>query len=88
MKQWPIWTAAIVGLAIGFLCNTYANLTAAIATSPTLAVGVVIVLFCPVIYVSWWNVWLVPILNGLLYGGIAFAISKWRVRHRISRQPS
>jgi hypothetical protein len=59
-----------------------------LATSPTARAMAIVIVLCPAIYAIWWNFWLVPALNALLYGGMAFGISKWRFKHRFSRQKS
>jgi hypothetical protein len=82
MKRWPIITAFIVGAIVGFLCVVYVGMAFGLATSLTTTATVVLVAICPVIYSIRWSWWLVPILNGTLYGGIAFSIAKWRSVHK------
>jgi len=78
MKGWPIVTAGAVGAVAGFLGTVYVGWAVGLATSLTTTATVVLVVICPVIYSIWWKWWLVPILNALLYGGVAFGITKWR----------
>ena len=78
MKRWPIIAAATTGALIGFLSTLYVGMAVGLATSLTKTAMVLLVIFCPVIYSIWWAWWLVPILNALLYGGLAFGIAIWR----------
>ena len=78
MKRWPIITAGVAGAVIGFLGTVYVGMAVGLATSLTTTATVVLVVLCPVIYTVWWKWWLVPILNALVYGGVAFGIAKWR----------
>jgi len=88
MKRWPIITASMAGALIGFLSTIYVGMAVALHTSLTTTANVVLVTVCPVIYVMWWRWWLVPILNAILYGGLAFGIAKWRLGHKQSHQIS
>jgi hypothetical protein len=83
VKRWPSLTAAITGLIIGFLCATYVGMAVGLATSPTARAMAIVIIVCPAIYAIWWNFWLVPALNALLYGGIAFGIFKVAIQAQI-----
>ncbi len=91
MKRWPIVTAAVVGAAIGFLSSMYVGMAIGLATSLTTAATVVVLIVCPVMFFAFllrfpW--WLVPILNGMFYGGVVFVIAKWRntrMKSQVSR---
>jgi hypothetical protein len=85
MKRWPIFTAGGVGAVIGFFDPVYVGMSSGLATSLTTTDTVVLVVLCPVIYAIRWTLWLVPILNALVYGGVAFGIAKWR--HTTARRP-
>jgi hypothetical protein len=78
MKRWPIVVAGLTGAVLGFLCTVYVGMAVGLETSLTTAATVVLLIVCPVIYSIWLKWWLVPILNGLLYTGVAFGIAKWR----------
>ena len=80
MKRWPILAAGTAGAVTGFLGTVYVGMAMGLATSLTTTATVMLVVICPVIYAIWWKWWLVPILNALLYGGIAFGIARWRGR--------
>jgi hypothetical protein len=78
MKRCSIVVAGLAGAGLGFLSTVYVGMAMGLATSLTTTATVVLLIICPVIYSIWLKWWLVPILNGLLYGGVAFAIAKWR----------
>lgn len=82
MKHWPVIAAAISGALIGFLSTVYVGTAVNLGTSLTTTANVLLVILCPVIYSIWWAWWLVPILNALLYGGLAFGIASWRSAKR------
>ena len=78
MKRWPIIAATTTGALIGYLSALWVGMAMELATSLTKTATVLLVVLCPVIYSIWWAWWLVPILNALLYGGLAFGIAMWR----------
>ena len=78
MKRWPIVVAGLAGAVLGFLSTVYVGMAVGLAISLTTTATVVLLIVCPVLYSIWLKWWLVPILNGLLYGGVAFGIAKWR----------
>lgn len=80
MKRWPIIAAGTAGAVTGFLGTLYVGMAMGLATSLTTTATVVLVVIVPVIHTIWWKWWLVPILNALLYAGIAFGIATWRAR--------
>jgi hypothetical protein len=88
MRLWPTITASITGAVVGFLSTIYVGMAVNLATSLTITATVVLVTICPVIYLIWWGWWFVPILNAVLYGGLAFGISKWRLAHKQAHQIS
>jgi len=88
MKRWPIVTASTTGALVGFLSTIYVGTAVALHTCLTTTATVVLVTVCPAIYVIWCSWWLVPILNAMLYGGLAFGIAKWRLRPKQSHQIS
>jgi hypothetical protein len=59
-----------------------------LATSLTTTATIVLFTVCPVIYSIWWAWWLVPVLNAVLYGGVAFGIAKWRLAYKQAHQIS
>ena len=78
MKSWPIVAAGIAGASVGFLGTIYVGMAMNLATSLTKTATVLLVIVCPVIYSIWWGWWLVPILNGVVYGSVAYGIVRWR----------
>jgi hypothetical protein len=82
MKRWPIITASIGGAIVGLLSAIYLATAVGMATPLTTTATLILVIICPVIYSIWWGWWLVPLLNAMLCGGLAFAIAKWRLSHR------
>jgi hypothetical protein len=60
------------------LGTLYVGMAVGLATTLTKTATVLLVIVCPVIYSIWWAWWLVPMLNALLYGGLAFGIAMWR----------
>ena len=78
MRRWPIFTAAITGAIVGFLCVIYVGTAINLYTSLTATATILVIMVCPVIYLIWHGWWLVPSLNAILYGGIAFLIVKRR----------
>ena len=85
MKRWPIVAASIAGAAVGFWGTVYAGSAIGLGTSLTTTETDLLVVLCPPIYLMWWGWWLVPIVNALLYAGIAFGITKWQ---RSKRKPT
>ncbi|HXJ85687.1 MAG TPA: hypothetical protein VMS18_02625 [Candidatus Binatia bacterium] len=85
MRLWPIITAGAVGAAIGVFGPVYAGMTSGLGTSLTTTGTVALVILCPVIYAIRWTLWLVPVLNALFYGGVAFGVAKWH--HTTVRRP-
>jgi len=83
MKRWPIVAGTITGGVVGFLSVVYVSMALALHTSLTTTGTIILITICPVIYSLWGGWWLVPILNAILYGGIVFAISKWRNAHKL-----
>jgi hypothetical protein len=79
MKRWPIITAA-AGAAVGFLGTIYLGTAINLGTSLTTTATLLLAVVCPPIYIIWFGWWLVPILNAVLYGGVAFGIARWRGR--------
>ena len=80
MKRWPIIAAGTAGAITGFLGTVYVGMAMGLATSLTTTATVALIVIVPVIHAIWWKWWLVPILNALLYGGVAFGIATWRGR--------
>ena len=80
MKRWPIIAARTAGAVTGFLGTVYVGMAMGLATSLTTTATVVLLVIVPVIYAIWWKWWLVPILNGLLYGGVTVGILRQRRR--------
>lgn len=81
MKRWPVITASIVGAIVGYLGVFYMGMAVGLGTSLTTTATVILVIVCPVIYTIWWGWWLVPILNAVFYGGMAFGVAKcWMSR--------
>jgi hypothetical protein len=75
-------TATIAGALVGFLSVAYVGATINVYTPLTTAATVVLFATCPVIHSIWWSWWLVPVLNAMLYGCLAFGIAKWRLSHK------
>jgi hypothetical protein len=76
---------------VGFLCVLCVAVALGLATTLTKIGTVVIVIICPVIFAlrwGWWGWRLVPLLNAMLYGGLAFGIAKWRLGRRLAHQDS
>jgi hypothetical protein len=69
-----------MGAVIGFLGVVLTGTAINLGTSLTTTATVILVITCPVIYAIWWKWWLVPILNGLLYGGVTVGILRQRRR--------
>jgi hypothetical protein len=78
MKRWPVLTASVAGVIVGFLCVVCVGAAIGLRTYLTTTATVVVIAICPVIYSIRYSWWVVPILNGIPYGGVAFGISKWR----------
>ena len=87
VKRWPIITASIAGVLIGFLCVFYISIAFALTTSLTGKAFAIVLVLCPdsvFIFLFGFSIWwLVPLLNALLYGGVAFGIAKWRVARKL-----
>jgi hypothetical protein len=81
MKRWPIVTAVIAGAITGLLSVIYVGTAINLGTSLTATATVMLFITCPVVYAIWLSWWLVPVLNGMLYGGVAFVVVKWRLVH-------
>lgn len=79
MKRWPVITAGVAGAAVGVFVVVAVNADAGFG-SPALtqAITMALLVLCPVANSLWWGNWAPPILNGLLYAGVAFGIAKWR----------
>jgi hypothetical protein len=54
----------------------------------TTTATVVLLTVCPVIYSIHWGWWLVPVLNAMYYGGLAFGITRWLMTHKRAKLES
>jgi hypothetical protein len=90
MKRWPIIAATIAGAVIGVLVVIMIIADRGFGIPPALmmVVSLTFTILCPAAYFLEWGNWAPPVLNALLYGGVAFGVAKWRSYRKIRTQLS